>query len=190
MNQLFKCIIVEDEELLAGVLKSYLEHFEQLELVAICKHPLEAHEVLKKMSIDLMFLDIEMPHISGIDFLKTLPHPPSVIFTTAYSEYAVKGFDHNAVDYLLKPIKLSRFLTAVNKFLDRQQLHEPEMNSSIKEDTNNILNIKSDGRFIRLKQEEITYIEGLREYVRYHLKNGEKYIVLQSLVKIEEDFPS
>ena len=112
---MIKAIIVDDEPLALDVLETYIEQMPNVELVQKCENALEANEALKNHEIDLMFLDIQMPQITGVEFLKSLKNPPAVIFTTAYPEYAVEGFELDAADYLLKPISLDRFMKAVNK---------------------------------------------------------------------------
>ena len=192
MNPKYKCIIVEDEELLAGVLKVYLEHFDELELVAICSDAIQANKVLQQHKIDLLFLDIQMPYITGVDFLKSLEKPPFTIFTTAYSEHAIDGFNLNAIDYLLKPIKLTRFLVAVNKFLEakKQQSNTANSHQIPKQNpTTETITFKCNGNWVKLNYSEITYIESLREYVRFWTSTGEKYVVLKSLTALENELP-
>ena len=123
---MIKVIIVDDEPLAQDVLETYVEKFPELSLVRKCNNALEANEVLKSQDIDLMFLDIQMPQLTGIDFLKTLSRPPLVIFTTAYPNYALEGFELNALDYLLKPISLERFIKAVNKAVEQIKLQRNE----------------------------------------------------------------
>jgi len=117
--QQYKVIIVDDEPLAREILESHLESLEQFELVASCQNAIEANDVLQQQDIDLMFLDIQMPKITGLDFLKSLSNPPEVIMTTAYAEYAVEGFDLNVVDYLMKPISLERLMQATNKYIEK-----------------------------------------------------------------------
>jgi DNA-binding LytR/AlgR family response regulator len=116
---MIKAIIVDDEPLALEVLETYISRIPEIQLVQKCENAFEANEALKNHQIDLMFLDIQMPQLSGIDFLKTLANPPCVIFTTAYPDYAVEGFELNATDYLLKPISLERFMKAVNKVSEK-----------------------------------------------------------------------
>jgi len=165
-------IIVDDEPLAQEVIETYVSKFPALNLIAKCSNAVEAFEVLNNNSIDLMFLDIQMPQISGIDFLKTLPNPPQVIFTTAYSEYAMDGYELNVVDYLLKPISLDRFAKAVNKAVAKeQQLQENEPNIPTNTETSDYIFVKADKKLIKIRFDQIYYIEGLKDYVILHTPN-------------------
>src|SRR3989337_253750 len=112
-------MIIDDEPLALDVLETYISKMSELNLVAKCSNALEANEILRKQDVDLIFLDIQMPQVSGVEFIKALPHPPLFIFTTAFSNYAVEGYELNAIDYLLKPISFDRFMKAVNKALEQ-----------------------------------------------------------------------
>src|SRR5205085_7429477 len=125
MNTLYKCLVVEDEPLAQNVLKKYIADHPLLELAAVCDNALAAQQLLTNQVVPLMFLDINLPRLSGISFLKTLTHSPLVIFTTAYPEYAVEGFELDAVDYLVKPFSFERFLKAVNKAMEKLQRPAP-----------------------------------------------------------------
>ncbi len=155
-----RCLIIDDEPSSQNVLKSFIQKIDYLEYVDVCNNALEALEFLKSNVIDLLFLDINMPHLSGIDFYKSLKNPPKVIFTTAYSAFALEGFELDAVDYLLKPFSFERFLKAVSKFKDLND--------------NNIefVFIKSDKKIHQLKIDDIYFIEGLGDYIKVHLKNN------------------
>jgi len=162
-----KCIIIDDEPLAIKVIKSHLSKFDFIEVVAECKNAMQAIEILKNQNINLMFLDINMPKITGLEFLKSLPHPPYVIITTAYREYALDGFDLDVVDYLLKPISFERFLKAINKFCERQEksncLNKTETNK--KEDISYIF--VQDGKTIyKVQLDKILFLEGFGEYVK------------------------
>lgn len=183
---MIKVIIVDDEPLAQDVLETYIEKIPELHLVRKCNNALEANEVLKREHIDLMFLDIQMPQLTGIDFVKTLSRPPLVIFTTAYSNYAVEGFELNALDYLLKPISLERFIKAVNKAqeqLDLQQKERPEEHSS-----ESYFFVKADKKLIKVNFDEIVYIEGLKDYVIIRLEN-QRVITLQTMKSLEDKLP-
>jgi DNA-binding LytR/AlgR family response regulator len=161
MKDHIRCIIVDDEPLSLETLESYIFDFPKLELVSKCRDAFEALNVLKVENIDLVFLDINMPKLSGMSLLKSLENPPMIIFTTAYSEYAVEGFEMDAIDYLLKPFSFERFVKAVNKAFDRLSHKE---NILPKED--DFLMIKSDKRMFRLKLSEIKYFQSNGDYLK------------------------
>ncbi|MBU2947499.1 LytR/AlgR family response regulator transcription factor [Zobellia uliginosa] len=179
-----KCIVVDDEELARGLIKSYIKRLDFLMLIAEVANPLEALQVMKREKIDVLFLDIQMPEIKGTDFAKLVPNDTQVIFTTAYSEYALEGFELNALDYLLKPISFERFLAAVNKA--KPNLEE---SSSIKATAiNDSITVKSGYDLHKIKYDDILYIESDSEYVNFYLGN-KKLMSLQSLKKLLELLP-
>ncbi len=180
-------IIVDDEPLAQEVLETFISKFPNLNLIAKCNNAVEAFETLNANDIDLMFLDIQMPQITGVEFLKTLPNPPKVIFTTAYTEYAVDGFELNAIDYLLKPISFERFAKAVNKAVEKNTTSN-ENNPTLGEKTNFIF-VKSDKKLIKVRFSEIFYIEGLKDYVILHTPNG-RIVTLQTMKSLEDRLPS
>ncbi|MBU1011979.1 MAG: LytTR family DNA-binding domain-containing protein [Bacteroidetes bacterium] len=164
-----KCIIVDDEPLAIKLIKSHVSKFDFIEVVGECKSAIQAIDVLRTVNIDLMFLDINMPKITGLEFLKSLPHPPYVIITTAYREYALEGFDLNVVDYLLKPISFERFLKAINKYCERLakniNLETTVSDSEIKKTFIYV----QDGKTIhKINLDDILYFEGYGEYVKIH----------------------
>ena len=160
----YKCVIVDDEELARELIESHLNQLLDFEIVAICASAIEASSVLKKETIDLIFLDIEMPVLKGTEFLKNLAHKPKVIFTTAHREYAIEGYELNVVDYLLKPIVFSRFFKAIEKFLDTQTVLE---SNHIIEDSTHIF-VQSNKKNIKILFEEVLYIESIKDYVKIH----------------------
>jgi len=174
------CIIVDDEPIAQRILVKYLSDLSQFEVVATCLNALEAMEVLQNQKIELMFLDIEMPKLKGLAFLKTLPTPPKVIITTAHREYALEGFELEVLDYLLKPISFERFLKAVNRY-QKEQSKQPILN----EQQEQFLYVKSDRKTVKLKISEVTYIEGLNNYIIIHT-HQQKYIVYSSLSDIQK----
>ncbi len=184
-------IIVDDEPLAQDVLETYIEKIPELNLVAKCGNALEANDVLKKHDVDLMFLDIQMPQLTGIDFLKTLARPPLVVFTTAYPNYAIEGFELNALDYLLKPISLERFMKAVNKALEQIELQEgrDETGDRDGETDADFIFVKADKKLVRVNYKDIIYIEGLKDYVIIRLENS-RVITLQTMKSLEEKLPA
>ena len=181
---MIKAIIVDDEPLALDVLETYIAQLPELELVARCENALEAREVLKEHDVDLMFLDINMPQLTGIDFLKTLSVKPNFIFTTAHPYYAVEGFELNAIDYLMKPIPLERFMKTVNKVID-MQVGETSTPEKKKE---NFIFVKADKKLIKVNFDDILYIEGLKDYVIIRQKEG-RVITLHTMKSLESKLP-
>ncbi|GIV31233.1 MAG: DNA-binding response regulator [Saprospiraceae bacterium] len=182
-------IIVDDEPLALDVLETYIEKIPELNLVGRCSNAFEANEALQKNEVDLMFLDIQMPQLTGMDFLKTLSDPPLVIFTTAYSSYAVEGFEVNAVDYLLKPISLERFMKAVNKATELIELRRRENATQLESsDAETFTFVKADKKYVKVKFSEVLYIEGLKDYVIIRTEKG-RIITLQTMRGLEEKLP-
>jgi DNA-binding LytR/AlgR family response regulator len=191
---MIKVIIVDDEPLAQDVLETYVEKFPELSLVQKCNNALEANEVLKNQDIDLMFLDIQMPQLTGIDFLKTLTRPPLVIFTTAYPNYALEGFELNALDYLLKPISLERFIKAVNKAVEQIKLQRNEpgsvsSNAAEGGDHPDYIFVKADKKLVKVNYHDIIYIEGLKDYVIIRMEN-QRVITLQTMKSLEDKLPA
>jgi len=183
--QMINTIIVDDEPLALDVLETYIEQVPELNLVQRCNNALEANEALKKHEVDLMFLDIQMPQLTGIDFLKTLTRPPLVIFTTAYPNYAIEGFELDAIDYLLKPISLERFMKAVNKAADQLHLQRREAPA----EGEDFIFVKADKKLVRVKFSDVLYIEGLKDYVIIRMEGGKRVITLQTMKSLEEKLP-
>jgi DNA-binding LytR/AlgR family response regulator len=190
-----RCVIIDDELLAREYIKNYIHKISQLELVADFNSPLKAVDLLKSGTIDLIFLDIHMPDISGIDFLKGLTHIPSVIFTTAYQEYALEGFNLNAVDYLLKPFPFERFFQAVNKVIGKETISPQENRNealSIKLQSSRgveYLTIRADRKFYKINYGDIIYIEGQKAYVTFHTMKR-RITALASLKELEDMLPS
>lgn len=184
-----KCIIVDDEPLAIEVIESHIDKLDDVEVVAKCSNALSAFEILQKQHIDLIFLDIQMPKLTGIDFLKTLRNPPKVIFTTAYREFALESYDLNAVDYLLKPISFDRLLKAMGKVYEQQPTSISSLKSpttSTKEDA--YIYVKADKKMVKIKLMEVLYIESLKDYVR--IKTIDKTIIThQKISYLEEKLP-
>ncbi len=163
----YNCIIIEDEPLGAEILEGYIAQVPFLNLISVCNDAISAMNVLQKERIDLMFLDIHLPKIKGIDFLKTLTNPPKVIITSAYHQYALEGYEYNVLDYLLKPIEFSRFLAAVNK-LNMKKAVSIYKNEMEKERPHMFFNMNK--KKIKIFLEDILYIESQKEYVKIFTK--------------------
>jgi two-component system LytT family response regulator len=182
------CLIVDDEPLARNLLVEYVKKVPYLTLRTVCASPLEAIEALRNTPIDLLFLDIQMPEITGISLLKTLQKKPLVILTTAYSEYALESYDLDVVDYLLKPITLERFLRAVDKASLRLS-KPPAVASSEPEPASPFMFVKDGTKLVKVRWDEILYVEGLKDYVTIHTRQ-QKIISLQRLKALEETLPA
>lgn len=183
---MIKAIIVDDEPLALDVLETYIEQMPNIELVKRCENAFEANEALANEKIDLIFLDIQMPQMTGIDFLKNLANPPLTIFTTAYPNFAVEGFELDAVDYLLKPISAERFMKSVNKASVRLGIQQESSPNPLEE--KDFFFVKADKKLIKVKYEEILYIEGLKDYVIIRMEKG-RVITLQTMKSLEKKLP-
>ncbi len=184
---MINAIIVDDEPLALDILESYIEKIPNINLLQRCGSAVEAFEIVRSGGVDLMFLDIQMPQMTGIEFLKSLKNPPLVVFTTAYSEYALDGYDLNVLDYLLKPIPFDRFMTAVNKALD--QLEPAETSTAPAADDKDFIFVKSDKKLVKVRYADILYIEGLKDYVIIRMTGGNRVITLQTMKSLEEKMP-
>jgi len=155
-----KTLIVDDEPLALDILETFIAKMPNLELVARCNNALEGIEALKNHEVDLMFLDIQMPQITGIEFLRSLRNPPAVVFTTAFPDFALEGFELDAVDYLLKPISMDRFMKAVSKATERITIRK-QGTDTIEEIGDDYFFVKADKKLIKVNFSDIIYIEGL-----------------------------
>jgi len=190
-----KCLVIDDERLARVYLKNYIQKVPELELLGEYNNALKSIEDIKRGDVDLIFLDIQMPDISGIDFVKTFKNPPYIIFTTAYQDYAIEGFNLNVVDYLLKPFPFERFYSAVNKVIDLKKTLE--INSVINDDSQVIINnsfsdsyltIRADHKYYKINFDDIVYIEGQKAYVTFHTTLKD-ITALASLRSLEESLP-
>ena len=189
---MIRCIAVDDENLALDLIEDDIRKVPYLELVSKCRSGFEAMEILLKEQIDLIFLDIQMPDISGIQFLKSLPHKPLVIFTTAYEKYALEGFELDVIDYLLKPYTFERFLKAVNKAQDYLSVLEKvqDMNSTGEiHSTPEFIFVKADYKLVKIEIAEIQYIESLKDYIKIYIVE-KPVITLSSMKSVEEKLPS
>lgn len=184
---LIKCLAIDDEPLALKQIGAYIKKTPFLELIALCNSALDAIEFMTTNTIDLVFVDINMPDLSGIDFVKSLVEKPGIIFTTAYSEYAIEGFKVDAIDYLLKPVGYSDFLKAANKA--RSFYENIEQKHTVSTPGKDHLFVKSEYKIIRVEFSEIRYIESMHEYVRIHRANEKPVMTLLSLKAIEEQLP-
>ena len=190
---MIRVLAIDDEPLALQQLVSYIQKIAFLELAGQCQSALEAKEILNRESVDAVFCDINMPDLNGMDFVKSLAAPPLIVFTTAYSEYAVEGFKVNAVDYLLKPFGLDDFRRAANRLKERLE-NAPQASpvaEAPKKDDDDTIFIKTDYKVIKIAISDIRYIEGMSEYLKIHLEGQPKPIVtLLSMKKMEENLPS
>lgn len=183
---ILRCMTLDDEPLAIRQMNSYIEQTPFLELCASTNNVLDGLEIYHEAKPDLLFIDINMPDLNGVDFVKSLKSPCLIIFTTAYSEYAIEGFNVNAVDYLLKPISYAHFIKAANKAKQQFEfLHQAETVLDDKQ----YLFVKSTYQLIRVKYSDIVYIEGMREYVRIHTSEGKSVMTLLSMKLLDERLP-
>lgn len=186
------CVIVEDEPLARNLLVEYVKKVPSLNLIEACSSPIVALEVLRKNPVDLLFLDVQMPELTGISLLKVLQKRPLVVLTTAYSEYALQGYELDVVDYLLKPITFERFLRAVDKVTQRLE-PKPSSASMTEKPQAGITEqpfvfVKDGTKLVKVVFDDILYVEGLKDYVTIHTKN-QKIVSLQRLKALEEQLP-
>jgi len=191
----FKVLIVDDEPLARKLLNEHASKIPQLEVVGQCKTALEAQMVLQSQQVDILLLDIQMPDLTGLEFLRTLRNRPATILTTAYAEYAVNAYDLEVVDYLLKPIVFERFFRAVSRAMGRNappsEAATPYVSpiQAESQPARQSLFVKTDQRLVQVNYADIRYIEGLREYVRIHTRQ-DQLIVLQSLSRLMDALPT
>jgi DNA-binding LytR/AlgR family response regulator len=182
---IISCAIIDDEPLAAGLLESYAKRTPYLSLKGTYNSAIQAMKDLRDSPVQLLFLDIQMPELSGIEFAKILPKDTKIIFTTAFSQYAIDGYKVNALDYLLKPISYDDFLKSTDKALEwfsismKQEIYQRDR----------FMLVKSDYKLQRVSLDDILYIEGLKDYVRFYLKGGEKVMSLMSMKKLDEYLP-
>jgi len=172
MSKKITCIVVDDEPLAIELLKDHIQQFAQLELVATCWNAIAAFEIVKKTAVDIIFLDIQMPGLSGIQFLKSLRNPPAIIFTTAYREYAIESYELDAIDYLLKPITIDRFFKSITKYFDK--FGSAILNKEIKTiaPLDDYIYVNTNRKYVKIIFKDVLYVESLKDYVQIHLMNG------------------
>jgi DNA-binding LytR/AlgR family response regulator len=184
---MIRCIAIDDEPLALRQIAEYIKKTPFLELAGQCESASKAIETLERTPVDLMFVDINMPDLNGMDFVKALDKPPKVVFVTAYSEYALEGFRVNAIDYLLKPVSYADFLKSANKAKSWFDTHQ-QTPVEIKSDKE-FLFIKSEYKIIRINFNDIKYVEGMSEYIKIHLTNSKPVMTLLSMKVIEDQLP-
>ncbi|HLO82426.1 MAG TPA: LytTR family DNA-binding domain-containing protein [Chitinophagaceae bacterium] len=192
LHKKIRCLVIEDEQPAMDILHKHIQGVDALELTGSCSNAVEALSFLQSNTVDLLFLDIQMPHILGTNFIRTLKNPPKVIFTTAYRKYAVEGFELDAVDFLLKPISFDRFLKAVNKILQlslQSNFDDTKRPENVKEPVQSFLYFRSDRKMVKILFNDILYIEGLRDYIKIYTTS--KVIVTKhQLASLEEMLPA
>lgn len=179
------CAIIDDEPLAAGLLESYVKKTPYLSLQGTYNSAITAMRDLRETPVQLLFLDIQMPELSGIEFARILPKDTKIIFTTAFNQYAIEGYKVNALDYLLKPVSYQDFLQSTDKALE---WFTTQKKQAVKQD-DRFMFVKSDYKLIRVCLDDILYIEGLKDYIRIYLRTGEKIMSLMSMKKLEEYLP-
>lgn len=180
-----KCIIIDDEPLAIKVIERHLKEFDYIELIDSFNSAISALPIMEKEKIDVIFLDINMPKMSGLEFIRTLTHKPHIVITTAYREYAVESFDLDVLDYLVKPIPFGRFLKTINKISNRINLEKEKI--SIKEEP--FIFLKVDKKLMKIKLNDILFIESLKDYIKVITILGD-YLVHKSMTSISEELPS
>jgi len=183
----YRCLLVDDEPPALDILRTYIQSTPMLQIAGECHHAMAAFEFLRQAPVDLMFLDIQMPRLLGTEFLKTLGHPPRIIFTTAFRDYAVDGFELGAIDYLLKPYSFERFLKAVHKILELEGKSGGYRNS-VTPPSDKFLYVRSDRKMVKVMVNEIMYIESLKDYIRIFMP-GHQIVTKQTITSLEEMLP-
>lgn len=181
MTPIIRCVITDDEPIARKGLQGYIEKIDFLELAGVCEDAIQLNSLLKQQQVDLLFLDIEMPYVTGIDFLKNTPQAPKVIFTTAYEQYAIKGYELDVLDYLLKPISFERFLKAANKAYDH-------FGGALAKEANYLF-VKTDNKLEKVKLNELLFVEAMENYVA--LYTADKKLITHSTLKaLQEKLPA
>lgn len=186
-NNTISCLIVDDESIAREVIATHLSKIKNINIVAGCSNAIEAFNIISNHTIDLVFLDINMPEISGISFAKSINKNIKIIFTTAYREYAVEGFELQAVDYLLKPISFERLLKAVNTYFEVH--NNPTQTTFNQTENNNFMFVRSDRRMLKISFNEIVYIESYSDYIKIHLEDKSTVVTRETISAVEAKLP-
>ena len=186
---MYKCIIIDDEPIAIRVIKNHLSAFSDFEIIAECENALEAMPIISTENIDLIFCDIQMPQITGVEFIRSLSHPPNVIFTTAYREYAVDAFELQVIDYLLKPISFERFTKAINNFLEQTSANNGQKDIAVNNPKqNDYIFLKADKKHHKINLSDIFYFESLGDYVIAFTSN-KKIVTKERISNLAETLP-
>ncbi len=186
---MLRCIAVDDEPLALELLEDNISKVPFLQLVATCSNPMEAMKILQEQAVDLIFLDIQMPGLTGLQFIQSLTHKPMIILITAYEKYALEGFNLDVVDYLVKPVSLDRFIKACNKARELQQLKQKSQGSAAAEADYIFVNV--DYSLLKVVLSDITWIEGLKDYIKINLKSSPRPVITRMAMKsVEEQLPA
>jgi len=180
-----RCLLIDDEPPALKVLQSHIEQIGGLEVVGTCSNAVEAIDVLHRKTVDVLFLDIKMPKILGTDFLRSLSHPPKVVFVTAYRDYAVEGFELDAVDYLVKPVSFERFLKAVNRLQRPADTTSPEEKKSYVPNPDAFVYVRADRSMQKIVLNDLLYLESWKDYVKLMFTNGKSLLVKQPISAME-----
>jgi DNA-binding LytR/AlgR family response regulator len=183
-----KCLVIDDEPPAREIIRRYIEQVPTLELAGECANAIQAFTFLQQHPVDLMFLDIRMPQLNGNDFLKTLKNPPKVIFTTAFSEYALEGYELDVVDYLMKPIPFDRFLKAVNKAYQQTAVRSESTIVADEKKADSFVYFRADRKMVKVTLHDILYIESMKDYIKVFTTNG-TIITKQSISSVEAMLP-
>jgi DNA-binding LytR/AlgR family response regulator len=187
---MYRCLIIDDEPIAIRLIKNHLAAFKDFEIVDECNNAIDAMPVLAKEQIDLIFCDIQMPQITGVEFVRSLVHPPKVIFTTAYRDYAIDAFELQVVDYLLKPISFERFAKAINNFLELEELQSNQgtVSNDSEQKTRDFIFLKADKKHYKINLEDILYFESLGDYVIAYTTD-KKIVTKERIGKLSEKLP-
>jgi len=191
MSRKYKCLIIDDEPLAVQLIASHVEKIEALEVAASANSAISALQILKEQSFDLIFLDIQMPVLTGIELIRTMKIPPAVIFTTAYRDYAVESYELDAIDYLVKPITFERFIKSVNKFLNREELEKSstpiDKSSSSEKPDSTFVNVNK--KYVKVIYNDINYIESVKDYIHIHT-SSDTIVTKEKISEFESVLPA
>ncbi|MCV6628781.1 MAG: LytTR family DNA-binding domain-containing protein [Flavobacteriaceae bacterium] len=182
------CVIIDDEILAIQIIEKYLEEFQNIEILGSFTNPIDALQTLEEKKVDVIFMDINMSKMNGLEFLRSMENYPHIIITTAYREYAVESYDLDVLDYLVKPIPFHRFLKSINKLIQRLQLEQGHTQEQV-ENKNSYFFVKVEKKLVKIRFEDILYIESLKDYIKMFTTTGD-FLVHKSLTGITEELPS